>query len=125
MLIQLFPSVSTNNNIDIRDALAETSFLGAYRGFFSKMIFNLPYAGALYTTATGDSYSWAFWLATIALYPFNTLKVMSQVGDRPQAFSQITYRGFRGVVPFALLNIVFCWQLTGLFTPERLQNLKK
>lgn len=92
-------------------------FTKLYSGVLLKAIFNIPFAGALYTTATGCEWSWAFWLATIAAYPLTTMKVALQTGG-------VEATGYRGVIPFALVNILFAWQLSALATPEKLAWLK-
>lgn len=102
---------------NIRQSFSE---VGLYRGFLFKLAFNVPFAGALYTTATGCDTSWAFWLATIAAYPLSTIKVINQTS----VTNNMRLGGlYRGVVPFALLNILFSWQLTALYTPEKLRQI--
>ncbi len=92
--------------------------MSLYRGVFPRVLFNLPFAGALYTTATGHENSWALWLATIAAYPLNTYKVSVQTSGKASW-------GYRGVIPFALVNMLCAWELAALATPEKLDQLKK
>ncbi len=118
--MQILPSQKVQNKniyLDIRQSFGE---VGLYRGLLFKLAFNVPFAGALYTTATGCDTSWAFWLATIAAYPLNTLKVINQTSTT----NNLRLGGlYRGVVPFAILNILFTWQLTALYTPEKLKRI--
>lgn len=117
----ILPSQEVKNKniyLDIRQSFSD---VGLYRGFLFRLAFNVPFAGALYTTATGCDTSWAFWLATIAAYPLNTLKVINQTATTT---NNLRLGGlYRGVVPFAILNILFTWQLTALFTPEKLHKI--
>lgn len=82
-----------------------------------KFLFNVPLAGALYSTASGSDNAWLFWLATLAAYPLNALKTTLQVSGTPLA-------SFRGAVPFLLANCAFAWELNCLATPEKLKTLK-
>jgi len=107
--------------IGLRDALGTIGLSGAFNGVLLKALFNLPYGAALYTTATGQEYSWAFWLATLVLYPLNTAKVAAQVTGNVR----FPASGYRGVIPFALVNFLCAWQLTALFTPEKLNKIEE
>ncbi len=96
----------------MREVFGNIGLLGAYRGLFPKLLFNIPYGAALYTTASGNDLSWAFWLATLAAYPLNTAKVVSQVS----VGSAFIGNGYRGAIPFILVNYLCAWQLTSLFS---------
>jgi hypothetical protein len=101
----------------LRTAFGTSSLGSLYRGLAWKLLFNVPFAGALYSTASGADNAWLFWLATAAAYPLNALKVTLQVSGSPLGT-------FRGAVPFLLANYFFAWELNALATPEKLSQLK-
>jgi hypothetical protein len=81
----------------------------------AKAIFNIPFGAALYATASGNDLAWAFWLATFAAYPLNTAKVINQVSGG-SSYSGFFGNGYRGVIPFMLVNYLCAWQMTSLFS---------
>lgn len=93
---------------------------GAYNGVIQRAIFNIPYGGALYTTATHDENAWVWWLATFAAYPLHALKSISQVSGNA-ALSRNLYKG---IIPFALVNYFCVWKMLGLFPREKLEKLE-
>lgn len=112
---------NTTTPMNIRTALSQTGIAGAYRGLLFKLIFNVPFAGALYTTATGSEWSSLFWLATALAYPLNTAKVVRQATN---GILPVGAGGWRGVLPFMLVNYLCAWQLTALFSKEKLEHLR-
>jgi hypothetical protein len=52
------------------------------------------------------------------LYPFYTNKTSQQVAG-VQSF------GYRGLIPFVLVNLLFGWQLSALYGPEKLESVRK
>lgn len=112
---QKYPILS---NIDFRQAIEGVSLTGLYSGIFTRILFNLPFAGALYATANGSDNASMFWLATLVAYPLNTLKVSAQVAGTPIA-------SYRGVVPFILANYFCAWELNALTGQAKLGQLKQ
>lgn len=104
--------------VDIREAFGSAGALTAYRGIIYKVFFNIPFASALFMTAQGNDLSSVCWLATIAAYPLLSGKTSIQAGMKAN-FS------YRGVIPFALINYFFAWQLAPLFSQSKLEHLKE
>lgn len=104
--------------VDIREAFGSAGTIAAYRGLIYKVLFNIPFASALFMTAQGNDLSLACWLATIAAYPLLSSKTSIQAGMK-SSFS------YRGVIPFALVNYLFAWQLAPLFSQSKLEHLKE
>jgi hypothetical protein len=94
---------------------------GAYRGVVPKLIFNIPYGCAIYTTATHNEYSWVCWLAAFAIYPIHAYTSISQLGGNVR-LSRNLYRGF---LPFAIVNYFCSWKMLGLFPKDKLGDLEK
>lgn len=104
---------NTVNPLNIRQALSQVSLVSAYRGLPYRLAFNIPFAATLYTSATNCEWTWAFWLATVAAYPLNSIKVNLQTSGKQSA-------NYRGVLPFALITFLCNWQLSALATSTTL-----
>jgi hypothetical protein len=93
----------------------ETSFAASYRGVIQKSLFNVPFASALYFTAQGNDLSLPAWLATFLLFPLATAKTNLQVTGT--SVNLFRFASYKGAVPFVLVNYLFAWQLTALYSP--------
>ena len=82
-----------------------------WKGAFLKPLFSLPFASALYSTAQDDGNALGWWVLTALLYPLHSMKVTVETSNP----KNIIGTGYRGVIPFMLLNYIFCWQLTALY----------
>lgn len=90
-----------------------------------KVLFNVPFATALYATATHHEQESVAWAVALLAYPLNTFKTIMQVSSK-EASRRITaslglYRGF---LPFALVNYLCAYNLTALYSPEKLASLR-
>lgn len=84
-------------------------FKSAYSGVTRKLIFNVPWAWAAYTTVNDSSIlEKALAWGTVALfYPINAIKTVKQLNGTmiSAAGSRYLYRGYyRGFLPFAIAN---------------------
>lgn len=71
------PTGKFSLDLGLRDAL-NLSGTFKYAGVFSKTLFNIPFATAIYSTTQEDEYSWAYWLATALSYPLLTKRTILQ-----------------------------------------------
>lgn len=99
------------------------SFKDLYNGLIFKLAYNAPVLSGIYcTTQTGcELQAAASWALAALLYPINTLKVRAQVSASGISSinnntSSITHSGYRGVVPYLLLNILVGYSLRPLFS---------
>lgn len=104
--------VTIKINVGLKTALGSIAAPKLFSGVIYKMLFNIPFATAIYSTTQKDENSWAYWLATAAAFPLQNLKVLAQTSERAIP-SSISYRG---VLPYMLLNYLAAWKLTALFS---------
>ncbi len=73
--------VHFSNILAFKQALAEAPLIECFAGIRYKLLFNLPYLTALYTTTQTDNQTaiYASWLLTGLLYPLHTIKVRAQL----------------------------------------------
>lgn len=88
-----------------------------------KIVFNLPFASALYATSTGHEMESLAWLATFLAYPLHTVKTILQTGSSSLQNITPSVPLLRGFVPFALINYLCAYKLTALYSPQKLASL--
>lgn len=92
-------------------------FHEGFRGCISKLVFNVPFASALYLTAQDDSYSTYAWAASFLAYPLLVNKSTLQAVN-------VKSWSYRGALPFFIVNYLFAWKLSAIYSEKKLTNLK-
>ena len=98
------------------------------------MVYNVPVLSGIYFNSQAGKETEALisWAAAAILYPLNVNKIYYQVAaceisslpgrkDRATTISQ----GYRGVIPYLLINAAIGWSLRPLFSKEKLAELRE
>jgi len=120
----------TLGKMRLSSLLSQVSFNQYYSGYVYKMLYNLPVLSGIFHTSQVGSENEAMlsWAVAALLYPINTNKVCQQVSASPLSSMDMTStvrQGYRGVVPYLLINALVGYSLRPLFSKEKLQQIRE
>ena len=108
-----------------------TPFLRLYQGITYRLIFNVPFVSALYSTtqANNQKESLFWWGLTALLYPLNTQRVRAQlegtaISTVTENTGRVFHSNYRGVLPFVILNGLIGYSLRPLFSADKVKEIE-